>query len=82
MLDRNCATLDPAEFVQTLHKGSQPRFQVAVEPAPKKPIVGSFPVCCARAMSGHAAAAPPISVMNSGRLMSSIPCVRAGPALP
>ena len=28
------------------------------------PIVGSFPACCARAASGHAAA-PPSSVMNS-----------------
>ena len=27
--------------------------------------------CCARAASGHAAAAPPMSVMNSRRLISS-----------
>jgi hypothetical protein len=27
--------------------------------APMKPIVGTFPGCCARAASGHAAAAPP-----------------------
>src|SRR5262249_50884267 len=33
--------------------------------APKNPMVGSFPACCARAASGHAAAAPPSSVMNS-----------------
>src|SRR6516162_722453 len=33
-------------------------------PAPKTPMVGSLPVCCARAASGHAAAAPPSSVMN------------------
>ena len=38
-------------------------------PAPKNPMVGSFPGCCARAASGHAAAAPPSSVMNSRRLM-------------
>jgi hypothetical protein len=29
---------------------------------PKKPMVGSLPDCCARAASGHAAAAPPRSV--------------------
>src|SRR5262249_23240385 len=34
----------------------------------KKPMVGSFPTCCARATSGHAAAAPPSSVMKSRRL--------------
>src|SRR6516164_7755002 len=28
-------------------------------------MVGSLPACCARAASGHAAAAPPSSVMNS-----------------
>src|SRR5262245_45483394 len=33
---------------------------------PKNPMVGSFPGCCARAVSGHAAA-PPSSVMNSRR---------------
>jgi hypothetical protein len=31
--------------------------------APRKPIVG-IAFCCARAASGHAAAAPPRSVMN------------------
>ena len=31
---------------------------------PNNPIVGSFAGCCARAASGHAAAAPP-SVMKS-----------------
>jgi uncharacterized protein YchJ len=29
--------------------------------------------CCARAASGHAAAAPPMSVMNSRRLMLIFP---------
>jgi hypothetical protein len=29
--------------------------------------------CCARAASGHAATAPPISVMNSRRLMGCAP---------
>ncbi len=30
-------------------------------------------VCCARAATGHAPAAPPSSVMNSRRLMGSLP---------
>ena len=33
---------------------------------PKKPIVGSFPTCCARAASGHAVA-PPTSLIKSRR---------------
>ena len=33
--------------------------------APRNPIVGSFPACCARATSGQGATAPPSSVMNS-----------------
>ena len=37
---------------------------------PKNPMVGSFAACCARAASGHAAAAPPRSVMNSRPLHS------------
>src|SRR5262252_1249517 len=36
--------------------------------APRNPIVGSLPVCCARATSGHAAAAPR-NGMNSRRLI-------------
>jgi hypothetical protein len=35
--------------------------------APRNPIVGSFPACCARATSGQGATAPPSSVMNSRR---------------
>jgi len=47
------------------------RWPVGV-PLPRKPMVGSFPGCCARAASGHAATAPPISVMNS-RLFTRSP---------
>jgi hypothetical protein len=39
---------------------------------PKNPMVGSFPACCARATSGHAAA-PPSTVMNARRLMIDAP---------
>ena len=38
----------------------------------------SVPGCCARAASGHAAAAPPSSVMNSRRLMSDTGLPRPG----
>src|SRR5262249_1710971 len=40
----------------------------AVE-APRKPILGKFPACCARAASGHATTEPPSRVMHSRRLM-------------
>src|SRR5262249_39403716 len=42
----------------------------AVSPDQKNPIRMPLPACCAHAASGHAAA-PPMSVMNSRRLMSS-----------
>src|SRR5215471_9959368 len=38
---------------------------------PRKPMVGSFPGCRARAAIGHATAAPPSSVMNSRRIIRS-----------
>jgi hypothetical protein len=37
----------------------------AAEPALKKPMVGSFAGCCARAASGHATVGPPSSALNS-----------------
>jgi hypothetical protein len=40
-------------------------------PATRNPMVGSFPRCCARADSGHAAA-PPSSVMKSRRPMQAV----------
>ena len=40
-------------------------------------MVGSLPGCCARAASGHAAAAPPSSVMNSRRSHSITSSARA-----
>jgi hypothetical protein len=44
-------------------------LQSAAELEPRKPMVGSFPACCARAASGHMAAAPPKMLMKSRRLM-------------
>ena len=37
----------------------------------RNPMVGNLPACCARAASGHAAAALPSSVMNERRLMGT-----------
>src|SRR5262249_32485052 len=37
----------------------------------KNPMAGGLGVCCARAASGQAAAAPPRSVMNSRRFIRS-----------
>src|SRR5262245_39394884 len=53
-------------------KAATNRLQVAGVVAPRNPIVGSFPACCARAASGHAAAAPPSKAMNLRRLTSSM----------
>jgi hypothetical protein len=45
------------------------------EDVPRKPIRATFPTCCARAASGHATAAPPMSVMNSRRFTARcLPC--------
>jgi hypothetical protein len=47
-------------------KGRRPRKEEI------DPIIGIEPLCCARVASGHAAAAPPSSVMNVRRFMSDI----------
>ena len=79
ILDRDGATLDPAEFAQPLHKSGGPLARGRSRAAPKNPMVGSFAGCCARAASGHAAAAPPSSVMNSRRFNRSN-CICRAPA--
>src|SRR5215475_10653287 len=43
----------------------------------RKPMRKTFPVCCARTATGHAAAAPPMNEMNSRRLIAS-PEARTG----
>ena len=73
ILDRNGATLDPAEFTQSPHKSGGPLTPGRSVVAPRNPMVGSFPGCWARAASGHAVAAPPSSVMNSRRLIIRSP---------
>jgi hypothetical protein len=62
-------SLQPSSRSRCTNAADQLLQAVAVAP-PKKPIVGSFPACCARAVSGHAAA-PPMRVMNSRRLMAA-----------
>ena len=47
-----------------------PRSRQAM-PGSRNPITG-IAGCCARAASGHAAAAPPRSVMNSRRPMKAV----------
>src|SRR5262249_3735779 len=56
ILDCDGASLDSAEFVQSLHQGSNPSLMARAEPALKKPMVSSLPGCYARAATGHAAA--------------------------
>jgi hypothetical protein len=70
--------LPTAASVLILHPSSRSRRSKATTQwltawcvaAPRKPMVGSFPDCCARAASGHAAA-PLSSVMNARPLTRS-----------
>ena len=39
--------------------------------APRNPMVGSLPGCCAFADNGHIAATPPNNVMRSRRLIAA-----------
>ena len=73
ILDRDGATLDPAEFAQPLHKSGDPCGSGPTAcRAPRNPMVGSFPACCARAASGQAAAPRPRQgAMNSRRFIRS-----------
>jgi hypothetical protein len=60
VLDGHILALDIARFLETLVK------PLSGDKVDMKPITG-IAGCCARAASGHAAAAPPSSVMNSRR---------------
>jgi hypothetical protein len=61
----------------SIHPSSRSRFwkaanhsaQAAGVLVPINPIVGSFPACCARTPSGHAAAVLPRSAMSSRRVI-------------
>jgi hypothetical protein len=68
-LDRYVQTLGVTELAQPVVKSNGPG--VSVEPGFNTPIRGSFPFCWALAASGHAAAAPPNSLMNSRRFIAN-----------
>src|SRR5262245_24464936 len=71
ILDRQGATLDPAEFAQSLSKGGSPCTPGRRRARSKEPNDRHLRWCCARAASGHTAA-PATSVMSSRRLMSDM----------
>src|SRR6516165_11393884 len=66
---RMVGPLDPGALTKTLkllRNAATKRAFVSGLPAARYPITGT-PGCCAPAASGHAAAAPPRSVMKSRR---------------
>ena len=77
VFDRHVLALDIAGLLQALAKRAHagPRTSSA-DAASRNPITG-IAGCCARAASGHAAAAPPSSVMNSRRSHSITSSARA-----
>jgi hypothetical protein len=62
-------------------KATVHRLQAEGVAVPSSPMVGRSPACCARAASGHAAAAPPRTVMNSRRFMSDVRIPDKSPAM-
>ena len=73
VIDPDVAALQPSELLQPLSERRDEDASIRafvssesiVETLIRQPPCG----CCARAASGHAAAAPPSNVMNSRRLM-------------
>jgi hypothetical protein len=68
-------TLRPSTYpvsLKPLRNASSRLTLISAEVPPRNPITG-IAVCCARAASGHAAAAPPSKVMNSRRLTLDLP---------
>ena len=68
ILDRDRMAIDPPSSPSLRSKAATYEFQDKRVLAPRNPIIGSLPACCARAASGHATA-PPSSVMNARRFM-------------
>ena len=77
ILDRDVLALDEPSLLQALPERVQTiRERVRRGVLLRNPITG-IAGCCARAASGHAAAAPPSSVMNSRRFTARcLPCFR------
>ena len=71
VFDRHVLALDIAGVLQALAKCAQTVRDGSGDVGSRNPITG-IAGCCARAASGHAAAAPPSSVMNSRRFIRSI----------
>ena len=72
------APLRPAELLEALAERSDPSlsFMVALRIRHQHPMRRTRSTCCALAASGHTAAAPPSSVMNSRRFI--IQCLPYG----
>jgi hypothetical protein len=68
IFDGNVLAFDEPQSPKPCRNAARRCMESAGDRALMKPITGIAP-CCARAASGHATAAPPISVMNSRRLM-------------
>jgi hypothetical protein len=68
IFDRYVLALDIAQILEPLAKPAHPVRIASGDLGSRNPITG-IAGCCALAASGHAAAAPPISVMNSRRLI-------------
>ena len=68
-----CCAPDPSQLLQTLTKGCHASlpFRIVRGSRGEHPDAPHRSGCCARAASGHTAAAPPSSVMNSRRLIRS-----------
>src|SRR5262245_16508642 len=72
ILDRHVLALGITGFTNALPECAVTRYaRSAGSETLRNPMVGSFPACCARAVSGHVAA-PPSSAMNS-RLFTRSP---------
>src|SRR5215831_118740 len=71
VVDRYILALDIAGFFEALAKSAQPLGMVSGDLISRNPMTGGVS-CCVYAASGHAAAAPPTSVMKS-RLFTQSP---------
>ena len=68
--DCHVLALDGASFAEAFAEAVTKRAEPSADPPSTNPITGNAD-CCARAASGHAAAAVPTSVLNLRRLMGS-----------
>ena len=69
VLDHHVLALDEADLVEAFTERSGWRTLASADRPLTSRRCGIRSPCCARAASGHAAAAPPRSVMNSRRLV-------------